>query len=70
LPPLARAKIILRADSGFCRKLLMAWCEANQVYYTLGLRRNQRLHRKSGHRSLTRAMLEGAVLPLLLFCPM
>jgi hypothetical protein len=51
LPPLARAKIILRADSGFCRKLVMAWCEANQVYYTLGLRRNQRLHRKSGHRS-------------------
>ncbi|HEU5402035.1 MAG TPA: transposase [Terriglobales bacterium] len=50
-PPLARVKIILRANSGFCRENLMAWCQANQVYYTLGLRCNQRLHGKSGHRS-------------------
>lgn len=37
------ARIILRADSGFCREEIMAWCEANNVYYSLGLARNSRL---------------------------
>src|SRR5271156_4260125 len=36
-------RIVLRADSGFCREKLMLWCEANQVHYVLGLARNQRL---------------------------
>ena len=36
-------KIVLRADSGFCREELMAWGEANQVDYAFGLARNQRL---------------------------
>jgi len=36
-------RIIVRADSGFCRDQLMAWCEAHQVDYVLGLARNQRL---------------------------
>jgi hypothetical protein len=36
-------KIVLRADSGFCREELMAWCEANHVDYVFGLARNQRL---------------------------
>jgi hypothetical protein len=36
-------KIVLRADSGFCREDLMAWCEANHVDYALGLARNKRL---------------------------
>jgi len=36
-------KIILRADSGFCRQELMAWCEWNDVDYAFGLARNQRL---------------------------
>jgi hypothetical protein len=36
-------KIVLRADSGFCREQLMAWSEANRVDYVLGLARNQRL---------------------------
>src|SRR6266702_4733959 len=36
-------KIVLRADSGFCREELMAWCETNQVDYVFGLARNQRL---------------------------
>jgi hypothetical protein len=36
-------QIILRADSGFCRDALMAWCEAQQVDYVFGLARNQRL---------------------------
>jgi len=36
-------RIVLRADSGFCREELMAWCEANKVHYLFGLARNQRL---------------------------
>jgi hypothetical protein len=40
--------IVLRADSGFCREELMAWCEANQVDYAFGLARNQRLQRIIG----------------------
>jgi hypothetical protein len=38
-----RVKILLRADSGFARDELMAWCEANGVDYVFGLARNQRL---------------------------
>ena len=36
-------KILLRADSGFARDELMAWCEANRVDYVFGLARNERL---------------------------
>jgi hypothetical protein len=36
-------KIILRADSGFCREELMSWCEQNGVDYVFGLARNSRL---------------------------
>ena len=36
-------EIWLRADSGFCREELMAWCEANGVHYIFGLARNARL---------------------------
>jgi hypothetical protein len=38
-----RTKILLRADSGFAREALMAWCEANRVDYVFGLARNARL---------------------------
>ena len=38
-----RVRILLRADSGFCREELMAWCEANRVDYLFGLARNPRL---------------------------
>jgi hypothetical protein len=41
-----KVRIILRADSGFCREELMAWCEQNRVDYVLGLARNSRLERK------------------------
>ncbi len=34
-------RIILRADSGFAREQLMAWCEHNGVDYVLGLARNK-----------------------------
>lgn len=36
-------KIILRADSGFCREELMNWCEEHNVEYVFGLARNHRL---------------------------
>jgi hypothetical protein len=36
-------RIILRADSGFAREGLMAWCEDNGVDYVFGLARNDRL---------------------------
>ena len=36
-------RIILRADSGFARDAIMAWCEANGVDFLLGLARNSRL---------------------------
>jgi hypothetical protein len=37
------ADIWLRADSGFCREELMAWCETHGVHYVFGLARNARL---------------------------
>jgi len=43
-----RTQIILRADSGFCREQLMAWCEDHHVDYVFGLARNQRLRRRIG----------------------
>ncbi|KKL48428.1 hypothetical protein LCGC14_2325610 [marine sediment metagenome] len=36
-------RIIIRADSGFAREEIMAWCQANGVDYVLGLARNSRL---------------------------
>jgi Transposase DDE domain group 1 len=38
-----RVRIVVRADSGFCRENLMAWCEQNRVDYVLGLAKNERL---------------------------
>ena len=57
-------KIILRADSGFCRWKMLRWCEAHQVDYIVGIAKNERLkalsaklgqraegkHRKSGEK--------------------
>lgn len=43
-------KIVLRADSGFCREQLMAWCENHGVDYVFGLARNQRLQRIIGRQ--------------------
>ena len=37
--------IVLRADSGFAREAVMAWCEANGVDYIFGLAKNKRLAR-------------------------
>lgn len=38
-----RVRILVRADSGFARESLMAWCEANGVDFVFGLAGNQRL---------------------------
>jgi hypothetical protein len=36
-------KIVIRADSGFCREEILGWCEANGVDYLIGLAKNTRL---------------------------
>jgi len=41
-----KVRIILRADSGFCREELLAWWEQNRVDDVFGLARNSRLQRK------------------------
>jgi hypothetical protein len=38
-------RIILRADSGFCRWPLLAWCERHGVGYIVGFARNSRLEK-------------------------
>ena len=43
-----QTRMVLRADSGFCREELMGWCEANKVDYLFGLARNQRLQKIIG----------------------
>jgi hypothetical protein len=40
-----KVRILLRADSGFCRDELMSWCESNGVDYVFGFARNERLRR-------------------------
>jgi DDE family transposase len=52
-----KTQIVLRADSGFCREELMAWCEKHHVGYVLGLARNARLRRKMA-RQLRQAKRE------------
>ena len=38
-----RVRIVVRADSGFCREELLSWCERHNVKYVIGLARNKRL---------------------------
>jgi hypothetical protein len=38
-----RVQLVVRADSGFCREQLMAWCEQHGVEYVLGMAQNDRL---------------------------
>jgi hypothetical protein len=63
-----KARIIVRADSGFCRDEIMTWCESQNpiVYYCLGLARNSRLlgQEEVTHafqRAHERALLAGGV---------
>ena len=37
-------RIILRADSGFCRHRMLTWCERHDVGYCVGLAQNTRLN--------------------------
>jgi len=43
-----KTRILLRADSGFCREELLGWCENNDVDYVFGFARNKRLRRIIG----------------------
>jgi len=52
-----QVRIILRADSGFCREDLMWWCEHNQVDYVFGLARNERLRKRIG-KAMRKATVE------------
>jgi hypothetical protein len=52
-----KVKIVLRADSGFCREQLMGWCQTNHVDYVFGLARNQRLSRIVGAQMQQARML-------------
>lgn len=52
-----RVRIVLRADSGFARQGIMAWCEASDVDYVFGLAKNARLNRVLG-RELHQVKLE------------
>ena len=38
-----QVRIILRADSGFCRWKMLRWCERHDVDYVVGLAKNKRL---------------------------
>ena len=38
-----QVKIVIRADSGFCREEILRWCEDNGVDYVIGLAKNTRL---------------------------
>jgi hypothetical protein len=51
---LPHVKIIVRADSGFAREELFAWCEAQpEIYFCVGLARNERLE-----ADLARALMQ------------
>ncbi len=38
-------RLILRADSGFCRHRMLSWCERHDVGYIVGLAKNTRLNK-------------------------
>ena len=40
-----KVRIVLRADSGFCRWRMLSWCERHDVEYIVGIARNNRLNR-------------------------
>ena len=42
-----KVQIILRADSGFCRYRMLAWCERHNVDYIVGIAKNAVLLRRS-----------------------
>ncbi len=44
-----RVKIIFRADSGFCRHLMMNWCDKQEkpIHYIIGIAKNSRLEKQA-----------------------
>jgi hypothetical protein len=42
-----KVRIVVRADSGFCRQRLLNWCDRNDVGYVIGLARNAVLQREA-----------------------
>ena len=38
-----RTRIIFRADSGFCRDRTLSWCDRNDVWYVVGIAKNEHL---------------------------
>jgi hypothetical protein len=49
-------KIVVRADSGFCRDGFLDWCETHDVHYVIGLARNARLT-KAIEKAMDRAKI-------------
>lgn len=43
-----KVRIILRADSGFCRWRLLRWCDRHDIGYVMGIARNRVLERLAG----------------------
>ena len=50
-------RIVIRADSGFCRDDLLRWCEDHHVDYVMGLANNDRLKSESAE-AMTQAEAE------------
>lgn len=42
-------KIIMRADSGFCRWRMLRWCEKHRVHYLIGIAKNSRLNQMASN---------------------
>ncbi len=57
-----KVRILIRADSGFCRDWLMSWCEKEErVDYVLGLAKNRRLEESiSSLQELAKAASEAS----------
>jgi len=61
-------RILLRADSGFCREPIMAWCETHGVDYLFGLARNARLEEAiEGELAQAKGLFEQTDLPSRVF---
>ena len=50
-----RTKIVMRADSGFCRDLMLTWCDRHDVKYIVWIARNSRLQAKAAELRATAA---------------
>jgi len=46
-------RIVVRADSGFCRWRLLRWCDQHGVDYVIGLAKNERLNKLARRQRVT-----------------